>query len=187
MTPPLEAHCLKRNICCVFWPAFGCCAHLKAGPTFFFSHFQPFFLYFKPFSVISRLKSTKNVVALKNRWIISWIQVWWHLWYSKSMIFERYSRPITEGGQKESHRWDNIKKWYFRPKGFRISLRRISNTLRILSLYKPNIGAIFFFFFFFFKPIRCKIWVPIGIKKNFMYRRFSICYRVNLRLIIPNK
>ena len=46
--------------CCVFQPAFGCFAHPKAGQTTFF---QPFttFVHFKPFSVISRLKSTKNV------------------------------------------------------------------------------------------------------------------------------
>ena len=30
-------------ICCVFRPAFGCCAHPKAGRTAFFSCFQPFF------------------------------------------------------------------------------------------------------------------------------------------------
>ena len=27
--------------CCVFRPAFGCCTHPKAGPTTFFSRFQP--------------------------------------------------------------------------------------------------------------------------------------------------
>ena len=27
---------------CVFWPAFGCCAHPKAGRYTFLSHFQPF-------------------------------------------------------------------------------------------------------------------------------------------------
>ena len=29
-------------MCCVFRPAFGCCAHAKAGQTTFFSRFQPF-------------------------------------------------------------------------------------------------------------------------------------------------
>ena len=47
--------------CCVFWPAFGCCAHLKAGRNIFFSRFSTFFVHFRAFSVISRLKSTKNV------------------------------------------------------------------------------------------------------------------------------
>ena len=28
--------------CCVFWPAFGCCAHLKAGWNTFLSHFNLF-------------------------------------------------------------------------------------------------------------------------------------------------
>ena len=41
--------------CCVFRPAFGCCAHPKAGWNLFFSHFSTFFVYFKAFSVISRL------------------------------------------------------------------------------------------------------------------------------------
>ena len=27
--------------CCVFWPAFWCCMHPKAGRNTFFSHFQP--------------------------------------------------------------------------------------------------------------------------------------------------
>ena len=34
---------------------------LKAGQTTSFSRFQPFIVDFKTFSVISRLKSTKNV------------------------------------------------------------------------------------------------------------------------------
>ena len=32
----------KPSICCVFRPAFGCCAHPKDGRTIFFSCFQPF-------------------------------------------------------------------------------------------------------------------------------------------------
>ena len=31
-------------MCCVFWPAFGCCTYLKAGWNNFFSRFQPFLL-----------------------------------------------------------------------------------------------------------------------------------------------
>ena len=38
-------------------PAFECCAHPKAGRNIFFSHFSTLFVHFKPFSVISRLKS----------------------------------------------------------------------------------------------------------------------------------
>ena len=48
-------------ICCVFQPAFWCCAHSKAGQNTFFQPFSTFFVHFKPFSVISRLKSTKNI------------------------------------------------------------------------------------------------------------------------------
>ena len=44
-------------ICCVFWPAFGCCAHPR---NIFSAVFQPFFVHFKAFSLISRLKSTKT-------------------------------------------------------------------------------------------------------------------------------
>ena len=43
--------------CCVFWPAFGCCAHPKTGWINFFQPFSTFFVHFKTFSVISRLKS----------------------------------------------------------------------------------------------------------------------------------
>ena len=46
--------------CCVFWPAYGCCTHPKAGRNLFFSSFSTFFVIFKAFSVISRLKSLKN-------------------------------------------------------------------------------------------------------------------------------
>ena len=40
-------------MCCVFRPAFRCCAHLKAGRTDFFQPLSTFFVCFKPFSVIS--------------------------------------------------------------------------------------------------------------------------------------
>ena len=46
--------------CCVFRPAFGCLQHPKAGRNIFFSRFSTFFVHFRAFSVISRLKSTKN-------------------------------------------------------------------------------------------------------------------------------
>ena len=50
----------KSPACCVFRPAFGCCAHRKAGWNNFFSRFSTFFVHFKAFSVISRLKSLKK-------------------------------------------------------------------------------------------------------------------------------
>ena len=37
-------------VCCVFRPAFGCCAHEKAGQNLFFSRFSTFFVHFKAFS-----------------------------------------------------------------------------------------------------------------------------------------
>ena len=52
---------LIRGGCSVFRPAFRCLQHLKAGWNIFFSSFSTFFVHFKAFSVISRLKSTKNV------------------------------------------------------------------------------------------------------------------------------
>ena len=49
------------TICVVFWPAFGCCEQPKAGRNTFFEPFSTFFVHFKPFSVISHLKSRKNI------------------------------------------------------------------------------------------------------------------------------
>ena len=49
---------LSYSYCCVFQPAFGCWAYPKAGWNIFFMPFSTFFVNFKPFSVISRLKST---------------------------------------------------------------------------------------------------------------------------------
>ena len=48
-------------ICCVFRPAFGCLQHPKAGRNIFFSHFSTFFVHFRAFLMISRLKSTKKM------------------------------------------------------------------------------------------------------------------------------
>ena len=43
--------------CCVFWPAFRCCAHSKAGQNTFFSHFK----------LISGVKSLKKVYNEQKR------------------------------------------------------------------------------------------------------------------------
>ena len=61
--------------CCVIRPAFRCCAHLKAGRNLFFQPFSSFFVQFLPFSVISRMKSTKTV----------------RKWTKKSSVFSKYS------------------------------------------------------------------------------------------------
>ena len=43
--------------CCVFLPAFGCCAHLKAGQNNFLGFFQPFLFIVTFFSdFVSELK-----------------------------------------------------------------------------------------------------------------------------------
>ena len=47
--------------CCVFRPAFGCLCASKSWSNYFFLPLSSFFVHFKPISVISRLKSTKNV------------------------------------------------------------------------------------------------------------------------------
>ena len=39
----------KVQICCVFWPAFGCCAHPKAGLNTFLRSFSTFFCSFQTF------------------------------------------------------------------------------------------------------------------------------------------
>ena len=44
-------------LCCVFRPAFECCADPKAGQITFFQLFSTFSVHLKSFSVISRLKS----------------------------------------------------------------------------------------------------------------------------------
>ena len=46
---------------CVFCAVFRCGKHMKTGWTTFFQSFSTFFVQFKPFSVISERKSTKNV------------------------------------------------------------------------------------------------------------------------------
>ena len=38
--------------CCVFWPAFRCLQHLKAGRTNFFQLFSTFFVDFKPYAAM---------------------------------------------------------------------------------------------------------------------------------------
>ena len=57
----LSKNCTVNYACCVFWPAFRCCAHLIAGQNMFFEPFSIFFVNFKHFAVISSLKSRKNI------------------------------------------------------------------------------------------------------------------------------
>ena len=62
--------------CCVFFSSFGCCVHPKAGWTTFVQLFSTFFVPFKPFSVISRLKSTKKVWKWTKKWFLSTPPSW---------------------------------------------------------------------------------------------------------------
>ena len=62
-------------MCCVFRPDFRCCKHLKAGRTTFFQPFSTFFVDCKPFSMISLLKSTRNVWKwTKKTAVFEWFQ-----------------------------------------------------------------------------------------------------------------
>ena len=47
--------------CCVFRPAFGCCAHPKAGRNTFFSRFQPFLFILNLFQWFHGWNQQKNV------------------------------------------------------------------------------------------------------------------------------
>ena len=49
--------------CCVFWPAFGCCAHLEAGQNTFLEPFSTFFVHFKP---KNQLKKTHSRYPLRE-------------------------------------------------------------------------------------------------------------------------
>ena len=51
----------EKLLCCVLLPAPGCCAHPKTDQTTFLQPISTFFVHLKPFSVVSRLKSTKKV------------------------------------------------------------------------------------------------------------------------------
>ena len=50
----------KTNVCCVFQPAFVCCAHQKIVKILFWAVFYLFFVHFTPFSVIFYLKLKKK-------------------------------------------------------------------------------------------------------------------------------
>ena len=61
------ANCFRVNfhIFCVFWPAFMCCAHLKASWNTFWGCFQPFLLVlaiFHWFSSENKKETSKNSV-----------------------------------------------------------------------------------------------------------------------------
>ena len=62
------------DTCCVFQPAFGCCAHPKSSWNTFFSCLQLFL----SISVISRLKSTKKTFFCSFSHVFCWFQEWNH-------------------------------------------------------------------------------------------------------------
>ena len=59
-------------LCCVFWSAFWCCAHPKGGRTTLFQLFSAFFVHFKPYSVISRLKSIILLIISQIKACMLW-------------------------------------------------------------------------------------------------------------------
>ena len=70
--------------CCVFWPAFGCCAHPKAGPNTFFSLFQPFLFIFHLFQWFHAWNQQKTSEKKKKHSLVHfqtdfcWFQAWNH-------------------------------------------------------------------------------------------------------------
>ena len=66
--------------CCVFWPAFGCCTHPKAGWNIFFSRFSTFFACLQSRSVHLFFPHLKKFTFLKSMLLLNfWIQ--WYLNY----------------------------------------------------------------------------------------------------------
>ena len=86
--------------CCIFQLTFGCCAHLKAGWNIF-GRFLTFFVNFKPFSVISLLKSYKSVWKLTKKCDFFYLPALqrWLLKKENRMILSRcYYKSSIEAG-----------------------------------------------------------------------------------------
>ena len=58
--------------CCIFWPAFRCCAHPKAGRNTFEGPFSTFFVLFKGFSVIFIWNQEKNFLKVWKNCVLSY-------------------------------------------------------------------------------------------------------------------
>ena len=72
-----ERICGWVSVCVVYFDQFsGAARTRKLVELVFFSRYQPFFVLLKPFSVISRLKSTKNVRKLTKKLYLSTPQNW---------------------------------------------------------------------------------------------------------------
>ena len=91
-----------RNICCVFRPAFGCCAHPKAGEILFFSRFQ------QKFMLILAVKSLKKLwndqkgltTAEKNAstsFCLRTAPKSWSKYTTNIFLFLIFYRPLLQG------------------------------------------------------------------------------------------
>ena len=74
ITEPFFKHLNLTNVsklsclsCCVFWPAFGSCAHPKTGQTTFFQPFSSFFVNFKPFFSYFTAEINKNRLKMNKK------------------------------------------------------------------------------------------------------------------------
>ena len=87
--------------CCVFWPAFGCCAHLKAGRNLFFCRFSTFFVNFKAFlgfDQLSGARSSWKLVEIHNSWlcptgIVNGCDLWYKIG-SVSLVLGHGADPV---------------------------------------------------------------------------------------------
>ena len=80
------------DYCCVFQPAFGCCAHPKAGRTPFFCRFQPFLFILNPFQFIS-------VTEFPLRWC-GHPNIYMFFFVHFQTFFIDFRHEITEKGLK---------------------------------------------------------------------------------------
>ena len=67
---------MLKHFCCVFWPAFGCCTHPKAGWTTFFSRFQPFLIILNLFQLFHVWDQQKTCENEQKKWYLSTAQSW---------------------------------------------------------------------------------------------------------------
>ena len=64
-------------VCCVFWPAFGCSPHPKAGWTTFFGRFQPPLFILNLFQWFHAWNQEKTCFFLFSE-VFGWFQAWNH-------------------------------------------------------------------------------------------------------------
>ena len=94
--------------CCVFWPAFGCCAHPKAGSTNFFSRFQPFSFFFNLFQW--KINQNKTILSTPSGYRLAFA-----------------CQPALRSSFSEDFCWNHWKKFNKNKKGWKW-LKKSSST-----------------------------------------------------------